>query len=291
MSNLRAYIANCLIGGHLITKNGPSWIRDTVEFDIANRTFILKQNASVITGKLAERHGRFIETSEVLVKDVSPNELQNILATIHRLCWLLSFAGLSRVVCYGYDYPNDGTHSVRQAVAGTAEYFRPTLEINDGGLIKSFIEQTYATFIRLESSRKLSVVIDYLLQAERQHQPTECRLIFAFVLLENLKDTFARSEQIPFVDGHFKKTDGKSFHFKELLKRMFLDVGMTPDLTRAINLRNEIIHSGLSQRPHHELWRMYEEIHDLLREYILRLLGYRGSYLVYSLASNSTSII
>jgi hypothetical protein len=62
-------------------------------------------------------------------------------------------------------------------------------------------------------------------------------------------------------------------------------------LKRIVKLRNEIIHSGLSQRSHPQGWVMYEKIHDLLREYILRLLGFHGTYLVYSSASNAQAAV
>ncbi len=287
MPDLRAYVANCLIGGHTISQNGTSWIRDTVEFNCGGQSILWKQKPIVATGNVSELAGQFCETSEILVKDVTPNDVPKILVVIERVCWLLSFAGLSRVLCFGHDYPDGSIHQVRHTVFGVADFFRPTLQIRDGEVIKSFVEQTYPNFVQVENSRKLSVVIDYLLQAERQNQPTECKLIFAFVLLENLKHTYARAKQIKYVKGNFRKPNGKVYYFKELLEIMFEEVSMHPDLQSVKNLRNEIIHSGLSQEPYHQQAAMYENIQDLLREYILRLLGFHGTYLVYSSASNA----
>jgi hypothetical protein len=277
-----------------MTMNGSSWTRDTVEFNCGDQIFVLKQKANVITGDFSEFRGRFCETSEILVRDVAPDDVPRTLAAIDRICWLLSFAGLSRVLCYGHDYPDGSACGTRHTVMGVADFFRPTLEIRDGTTIKSFVEQTYPTFVRLEKSRKLNVVIDYLLQAERQNQPTECRLIFAFVLLENLKDTYARKRGIPYIKGFFRKelrANGPKYSFEELLHLMFREVRMRRGLNRVIKLRNEIIHSGLSHKPHHQRWSMYEKVHDLLREYILRLLGYHGTYLVYSSASNAQAAV
>jgi hypothetical protein len=205
MPNLRAYLANCLIGGHSLSSNGTSCIRDTVEFKCAGRTFILTQKESVITGNTSEFEGRFCETSEILVENVQTSEVNETLEAIDRICWLLSFAGLSSVVRYGHVYPEGGPCQQLRTVMGTTEYFRPTLDIKNGELIKSFIEQTYPNFVNLESSRKINVVIRYLVQAELPNQPTECKLIFAFVLLENLKSTYADSKQILFEDGFFRK--------------------------------------------------------------------------------------
>lgn len=294
MSDLRAYIANCLIGGHTMSINGNSRIRDTIEFNCGDQIFVLKQKAGVITGNISDFKGHFCETSEILVRDVAPDDVPKTLAAIHRICWLLSFAGLSRVLCYGHEFPDGSGHGARHSVVGVADFFRPTLDILDGAAIKSFIEQTYPTFVRLEKSRKLNVVIDYLLQAERQHQPTECRLIFAFVLLENLKDTFARKSGIPYLKGYFRKMpkpNGPKYSFEELLNLMFREVRMRRGLKRVIKLRNEIIHSGLSHMSHRQQWAMYEKVHDLLREYILRLLGFHGNYLIYSTGSNAQATI
>lgn len=287
MSDLRAYLANCLIGGHQMTPQGELFIRDTVEFHCGGQVFILKQKQGVITGQISDFIGRFCETSEVLVRDVQSSKVQKTLQSIDRICWLLSFAGLSPVFRYNYEYSGGGLHHSQEM--GTAEFFRPTIAIRDGALVKSFIEQTYPNFVRLEKSRKLNVVIGYLLQAERQCQPTECRLILAFVLLENLKNTFARSKSIPYLKGFFRKTssaNGPRYSFEELLEMMFCAVRMRRGLKRVIKLRNELIHSGLSRKSHRQKWEMYEKIHDLLREYILRLLGYRGNYLTYVLAGN-----
>lgn len=278
----------------MITAQGTSYIRDTVEFHCGGQIFVLKQKPNVVTGQMSDFRGRFCETSEILVRNVQPSDVQKTLQAIDRICWLLSFAGLSRVLCYGHDYPDGGSNQSRHAVIGTAEFFRPTLEIRDGALVKSFIEQTYPNFVRLEKSRKVNVVVDYLLQAERHGQPTECRLIFAFVLLENLKDTFARSKSIPYLKGFFRKDsrpNGPKYSFEELLELMFREVRMRRGLKRILKLRNELIHSGLSRKSHHQKWTMYEKIHDLLREYILRLLGYHGNYLTYMSASNAQAAI
>jgi len=178
---------------------------------------------------------------------------------------------------------------------GVADFFRPTLDICDGASIKSFVEQTFPNFVSLEESRKLNVVIDYLLQAERQNQPTECRLIFAFVLLENLKDTYAKKRGFLYHKGYFRKDkdkpNGEKYSFMALLDLMFREVEMKPELESVKSLRNEIIHSGLSHLPHNEQRAMYEKIHDILREYILRLLGFHGNYCVYSSASNAQATL
>lgn len=284
MADLRVYIANCLVAGHTFTTDGQGRLRDTIELSCDGKTLVLKQAREVVSGGHEIFRGQFAETTQVLVKNVTPTEVEQVLIIVDRICWLLSFAGLSRVVRYGHDYLGEGIDKNRRTIVDATMYFRPTLEIHDGGLIKGFIEQTYPIYKEYEADRKLNVAIDYLLQAERPSIPTECKLVFAFVLLENLKHTFARSKRIPFIKGFFRKSPDfrEQYNFAELLNMMFSEVGMNPNLEQVIDLRNEILHSGLSARSHKESWGMYENIHDIIREYLLRILGYKGEYWLYS---------
>lgn len=292
MADLKAFVANCLMGGDEITRDGTSWTRDLVTFTCAGFQFTFRQAKNVVAGNIEELKGTFAETSEVVVKDVAESQVQKARETLEKICWLLSFAGMCRVICYGYEYPASSGHTHFSSVVGAANYFRPSIDIRNGRTVKEFVEQTYDQYFRLEKSRKLNVVIDYLVQAERPGQPTELKLILAFVALESLKDTYARSISIPYVKHYFRKPTtrisgiGAKFTFEELLEKTLRAVQMRKGLKRVIRLRNEIIHSGLSRKPHARQWAMYEGIHDLMREYVVRLLGYRGYYLTYASASN-----
>lgn len=280
------------MGGDDITRNGTDWTRDLVTFNCGGFVLVFRQNQDVVTGSIDKFKGIFTKTSEVIVKDVKESEIKKVRETLDRICWLLSFAGLSRVICYGYEYPNSSGLAHFSSVVGTANYFRPSINIRDGITVKNFVEQAYDTYFRLEKIRKLNVVIDYLVQAERLEQPTELKLILAFVALENLKDTYARSKSIPYVKGYYRKPPthvgkpGAKYSFEDLLELMLRDVRMRKGLKRVIQLRNEIIHSGLSRKPHSRQFAMYERIHDLIREYVIRLLGYHGHYLIYASAGD-----
>lgn len=297
MADLRAYVANCLMAGHTITHHSDtSWTKNIIEFKCAEKIFIFTQHDDVIKNRQSKLIGTFAPTTEVLIKDVSPNVVDKTLEELDRICWLLSFAGLSRVVRYGHDYPDGSSFGARNSTYGTADYFRPTIEIKNGETVKSFIEQAYINYVSLEKTRKLNVVFDYLIQAERRNQPTELKLIIAFVILENLKETFARSKSIPYLRNCFRKrprpeNESDRYSFQELLSMMFQDIGMNNDLQQIINLRNEIIHSGISIKPPSTQFAMYEKIHDIIREYLLRLLDYHGNYLTYSSGSNTTAKI
>jgi len=59
---------------------------------------------------------------------------------------------------------------------------------------------------------------------------------------------------------------------------MFAQVGMQPSLADVTVVRNEILHSGLSDRPAEELMELQENLLALVREYLHRLIGYIGAY-------------
>jgi hypothetical protein len=294
MADLRAHVANCLIHGEMMTDLGKgSVVRDTVTLTCEGRKFIVTQQKEVMENPVSHFAGRFSRTTQILVPNVARSDVSKALATIDRICWLLSFACQSKVVCYGHDYPAEAP-GARKAVVGTTRIFRPVFEIREGAAIRDFIDQTYPAYTRLEQSRMLNVTIDYMLQADQEALPTECRLIFAFVLLENLKHTYAVSQGIPFVNGFFRRGPNpkdKTIPFKEMLTQMFNAAGMTPTLDDIVLLRNDIVHNGVSKLSHHDNWQKYEQIQDLVREYMLRLLGFKGSYVLYSEVNGAHAVI
>lgn len=294
MPNLRVYVANCLMGGDTVTRTGTSWVRNLVEFSCGGKTIVFTQRDNIAKGSVSGFVGQFCETSEVLVRDVAAAELQKVLTVLDRLCWLLSFAGLSRVMWYGYDYPSDSKLGYRRSVTGMANYFRPVLDVRNGTSVKEFVRQVFAAYAKLEKRRRLNSVIDYLVLAEYPNQPTELKLMLAFVALESLKDTYARGNSIPYLRGAFRKApkpNSPKYSFEELLHLMLREVKMKKGLRTIVKLRNEIVHSGLSRMAHRRKWAVYEKTHDIIREYMLRLLGYRGNYLTYASGGNAYKTI
>jgi hypothetical protein len=277
------------MGGEEITHQPDgSWIRDIVRFKCNGREFIFRQRRDVALAKTETLKGTFCETSIVEVEGVKTTQLDSVLNALDAICWLLSFVCQSRVMRYGYCFPTATTHGHFRSVSGTANNFRTALDLHDAVAVKSFVEQAYPAFCRFEKKRKLAAVFDYLAQAERPNQPTEIRLLLLFVTLESLKDTYARETGIPYIKGFFRKPPrkhgklGAAFSFEELLQQMLRSAGMRRGLKQVITLRNEIIHSGLSRRPHSRQWQMYERIQDIVREYIFRLLNYHGNFFTYS---------
>jgi hypothetical protein len=116
---------------------------------------------------------------------------------------------------------------------------------------------------------------------DQPEQPIELRLLLAVVTVESLKTTYARSRHIPFVNGRFRQPNNRPYSFEELVRMMLKDVGMKRGLQRLTDLRNEVIHTALVRGSLRTNERRFRRIHDLLREYLLRLLGYHGPWLSY----------
>lgn len=292
---LRASVANCLMGGNTITQKGDSWIRDLVEFDCGDYRFVFRQRPEIAHRKLDQFLGSLTQTTEVTVADVAADKVQEVETAIERICRLLSFAGTCQVMPFEYEYPSGSGIGRSWAVSGVAQDFRPVFEMVNSAQIKSFVEQTYDNYACLEQSRKLNVIIHYLNQAETPEQPMEIKLILVFVALESLKHTFAQSQEFRFVNGYFRnakwkpKDKGNTYYFATLVGMMLKEVGMAYDLAAAKKLRNDLIHSGLSAEPYNVQNEIYADVHDLIRLYLLRLLGYRGLYSPYAFERRGVS--
>lgn len=293
---LRVFVANCLMGGDEITRNGDNWIRDRVVFNCGGRSFLFRQKPEIVKNQLSQFKDCFAETTEVIVTDVAVSDLQDVLAAIDHICWLLSFVSTCRVMRFGYEYPGGSGLVSQQAVSGIGRLFRPVLDIRDGTRVKSLVEQTYKKYTQLEQVRKLPVVIDYLAQAEAPSQLIEVKAVLAFVALESLKYTFAVEQGIRYEEGAFRKSTwvpgrkGDKYTFKQLVGMMLSAVNMSRNLDAAYRLRNELIHSGFSSESFNRKSELYEDVHDLIREYMLRLLGYRGYFALYSNPRGSAEI-
>jgi len=57
---------------------------------------------------------------------------------------------------------------------------------------------------------------------------------------------------------------------------------MTPDLSKIVQLRNDIVHSGITQLAVDKRVEIYLSTQDIVREYLLRLLDYQGDYFLYA---------
>jgi len=268
MSNLRAYVMNSKVQGESFSEeiDGKS-VRDTSIFTCEGQRFILKTQPK--------------QLAEILVENVAPQQVTATMEAIERICWLLAFATQSQVACDGHDYPDGSSHGVRSTIHRPGQNADPVIDPADGTAIRKFVDQTYPQFKALESARSLKVVIDYMLQAARPGLPMECKLVFLSVLLENLKHTYGTQQQYAFRSGKFiDPATNASLSFKVMMTRMFGAEGMAPSLKPLVDLRNEVLHTGVASLTHAQQKLQYDAATDLIREYLLRLLGFKGDFLV-----------
>ena len=283
MADFKGYIANCLIGCDEVTRTDDGgWIRNRMNLELGGFRLKLIQRKDVISGSPSKFQNQRVHTTDVIVSDVTESQIPPLEEVLKNLSWLLSLAGLSPVRYYGYEFPFGTGNGHTSAMHEGANWFLPIVPIRDGESVKEFLNQVYAPFCRLRKERRLQEIIHYLLEAERT-PVMEVKLLILFVTLEGLKDTYAKTSDIPYRRGYFWKTRKSKkradrYSFEQLLRKMLRDGGMRRGLKRVVSLRNEIIHSGISRLPYSSLEATYERVHDIVREYLLRLLGYEGSY-------------
>lgn len=268
------------------------WCWNIIESKLGRYRVRIIQNRDLISNKIKPQGMPYTTDIEVYgVKIYKEGE-----RVVNDLSRLLSLASFSQVVPFEYSFEG---YSRRPNISAEAMYFRPLIDIKNGDSTRAYLEKTWTVYRKNKRGRKLAEVIEMLTVAELPVQPLEVKLAQIFIVMENLKGTYARQNKIPFSKGFFRNVTkpNKPLHkqptygFEDLLKLMFSDVGMNPSLKRVIRLRNEIIHFGLSRKPYSSLRKDYDYCHDVVREYILRLLHYEGGYFLYSKACRSISTL
>ncbi len=286
MPRYRAYIANLLVQGEERTNlpNG-GWIRNRTRFRLGGFDFELLRTPESFSRPVSEMKGEFHYTHDLIVEDVPRDDLPKVERIVGEVAELLSFGTLSHVVKFALHY--DGATS-RRAVRGTALYFRPAF--TQGDEIRQLLTLAWPMYRKLRRRRKLHVVIDYLVTGETG-QPLEVKLLVVSAVLECLKSTYAAQAGYKYHKPAWRRISSPpranprnepKASFEDLLKEMFRKVGMRRPLRRLIQLRNDIVHNGVSGRPYEAQFATYDYAQELVREYLLRLLGFRGSYYSYS---------
>lgn len=290
MASLKAYFANLPGMGDAITryttKTRKGWRHDRFSFKLDGYRVQLRQDRNYLP--YASKHrglqGRFVHTTNVVIRDVSASRVAYVRKLLEDLASLLSFATLSGVTFYGFEYPLGSGHGQRWAARGAYHRFRPMLANLADASVTDFVHQTWDEFRRLKGDRRLGTTFNYLVEADRADQPLELRLLCSFVALEGLKHSYAKTSGIPFRKGRFRDPQGDALSFQKLLKEMMKSVGIERDVKRIIDLRNELFHSSISELSFDAQWRLYEASMELSQEYLLRLLGYKGYYRAHGLA-------
>jgi hypothetical protein len=281
MSDYLGYVGNFTVAGAEMTKNPDGCLlRDVVRFNADGIELIFRQLPEVIKDYSRNQpRGRFVDTSRVTVINVGAEELDQVHSIVRRVAELLSFSTESRVCFYGHDYPAGGNIGERHTVIGTVQHWRPPFQTANE--IKQFVDACYPRYIALRESRKLNIVTDYIYHCAMRNLALEGSLTLTFVLLENLRHTFVAAK--PAVNG---VPASKGTLFNDLTE-MFAEFGMTPDVRRIVDTRNELIHEGVLTTAGDHNWEAFELCQTEIREYFLRLLGYTGPYMGYDLVHRS----
>lgn len=282
-----AYSANCLlVGEHPLDLGGGAWTRGLMRLSLDGYDLELLQAPWVINGSpsWSDARGTWRHTTTFHIENVSEQERDAAVECVRALSELLSFVTSSEVALFGWQHPIGPTTATRWSSSGCINYSTPVLDTHDGGLVRRFLETAWPHFSRERARRKLPEVFHYLALAEREDTPLELQLAIQFVVLEQLKHSFAISNGYVFiapffhVPGTVRPSNVTRRGFQALLQTMFATLGMNPALANIIDLRNEILHSGLSGRPFPELVAMKGDVIAIVREYLLRLLQYKGRF-------------
>lgn len=294
MPELVIHVGNCLIGGNEYTQHPDGQVLDVVRFNVGGQSMVLRQQKDFIRNRGTRSFkGQFMPVTTFHCEIATDDEIPARLELANQICEMLSFVTESRVVTYGHDFPA-GVVLNRHAAMGTVETFRPPFSTYNGGLFKNYVEMCYPAFVQNRGPRGLNVVFDYLYHAGKTGLAIEVHLASLFILLENLKHTYALQAGYPFIGGYFRNhgatpaAKGAKKSFKDLLNAMFGAVGMNPNMDRIISLRNDLIHSGLMSLNDAGKFQLLEEINDIVREYILRLLNFHGTFYCYTLGQSRT---
>lgn len=300
MPNLKANLCNCLVGGHKVTKwPDGSWTRNRIEWQLEGYNVSLCQIRDVSAGPINAFIDGCTYTTDVIIHDVQRKHRDYAKEIVFDLSILLSFICESRIWPYRLEYPEGSGQYATNSTVGTARHFRPVVNIRDGKSVYNFINTVWQGYRKIGKKRKLKEVFHYLYLTEHPENPIELKLIIAFTILENMKNTWAHSQGIPFAFGFYRKISSppktnikkeKAYGFEEMLQLMLEEMRMKRGLKRIVKRRNELIHSGLSGRPGQSLFKTYEACHDIIREYILRLIGFSGDFFPYSTPRATKSI-
>lgn len=310
MPIFHAKLLNFVAVGDDVTQfSSGAWSRNIFNLSIELHQLRIVQNPEIIRNAKNNLRGRSVETSNVKVMNIDDATTGKQIVT--DLASLLSFACQSPIRFYEYNFEG---HSESWSVSGAVNSWRPPFDANETGAIKTFIESCWNNFQCKKDSRALNHLFDLMNYGDQRGDAVEIHLALTAMCLESIATYYALSEGPKkgiqeTAKGQFAK--GKElFGFKKLLELAMLDVKMQPPAQsweNIIAIRNAIIHRGFIRpqdaivqnifglKNEDQLYRMMfttlEAMHDLIREFLLRLLGYRRRYYTYSSSARETAEI
>ena len=282
MSDYSASVVNCFMYGDRFQAVGNQKVRNLALMNLGGLDVELHQAPELIDAKWKDHYGSTVRTTKLVIPDLAPDRLAEAKELTDAVCQLLSLARCSEVASDGYEFP--GASPPGEQWSTTAQFFK-TSEVLEAvpGRISGFVQGAWTQFTQLQEPRKLNVAIGYFLHSNKP-APVEIRIVLTIVMLEHMKHYYAVVDGYPFIKGFFREKTaiptkpGRFVSFATLLTEMFRSVGMHPNLRSIIDLRNQMLHSGLSPLGLKDEWAMYCEMQMLVREYLLRLLGYSGDF-------------
>ncbi|MEL1219053.1 hypothetical protein TVA88_08000 [Aeromonas hydrophila] len=277
------YLSNLPLSGITVTdKPDGSLVRDKIPLSAFGYNMLITQDIELLKLKQSELHGQFVRTSQVLIHGV--NSSADLEEKMNMLTEMLSLATNSQVGFIGWEHikgkSEDGCLGRRWTISGCYSAVNSPFCLVRTSEVVHFIESCWQAYGKLRIPRKLNIAIDLFTIPDAKRLPLELMLATTFILLENLKASYADGVY-QFKKGRYRNSDGKVLDYAPLVKEMFEQVGM-PETDTWVNLRNEIIHSGLCTLEPEDIHKQYSLCRDAITEYLLRLLGYQGEFFLYS---------
>jgi hypothetical protein len=278
-------LANCTL--HRIeftTRNNggkPRRHRNLIRLNAGGFEFELHQDIRLPSNRF-KLLGKQVHTTELIVRNVTAADVPLLRQVIRYMCELLSFATESRVLPYYFEYPAESGLGETHSMAGTVETWREPFAEPEHA--RKFVVTCYDRYVDLRNRRRLHVAIEYIRHSVMS-LASEAQIAMACIAFENLRHNWAVDSGYPWIKGFFREKGattakpgppvGIQRHFEE----MFGEVHMACDAQRIVETRNEVVHTGLYSDATNE--EMHNFLETSLREYFLRVLGYRGPFQPY----------
>lgn len=286
------YLSNLPLSGITITnKPNGGWCRNNIPISAFGYSMLITQDMELLRLKQNELRGKFLQTSQIFINNVT--SVDALEQNMTMLAEMLTFATNSQVGFIGWELISgnsiDGNLGHINSIGGCYSALKAPFCLNKSTQAVNFIECCWQEYCALRLPRKLNVAIDLLTISDAKQLPLELTLATTFILLENLKTSYADGIY-PIKKNKYVNSEGKNLTYAFLVKEMFEKVGMSETDTWT-SLRNEIIHSGLCGLSPEDMYNQYSLCRDAITEYLLRLLGYQGEFFLYSGRGDTTKII
>lgn len=303
-----AKIANLIGWGEATTRRGDGWTRNKFKIKLEGHAVTIVQRARVLKMSVNAARGKLIESSTVRVAGIQSYEQGREL--VEDLCELLSFARHTRIAAYEFRF---GNRKTGHSIVAACNQFRPPFGAGVGEL-SDFITQVWPAYRAQKNARALRGLIHMITLTDAEGTVLETKVTMAMQCLESIKTYFALAEGHRFSitetrEGKFINARGKEVSFRDLLTHALRDVGMPlpASFTQIVRLRNALIHRGFIRETDrvtqyifgalppgamfNAIFETMEHVQDIAREFVLRLLNYKGLFLLYSKCNGPAKVL